>query len=377
MNKNSNLHKAKEKKNDEFYTQLSDIENELRHYKQHFRGKVVYCNCDDPYESNFFKYFAMNFNSLGLKKLIATGYATSPVAGKELSQFEDEVGTPKNQSYAVYINEVTDLNGDGRIDLQDVELLLKMKKNTRRKLHGDDKFPAGDFRSKESIALLKQADVVVTNPPFSLAREYIKFLEEQKKSFLIIGDLNWITYKEVFPLLKNNQMWLGYNSVKGFIQSNGNIKKFGNKLWFTNLDIQKRHEKLDLYKEYNPEDYPKYDNYDAININKVSDIPMDYDGMMGVPITFLDKYNPEQFEIFGITLGNTIDYPMTFIYENSIQHNKDGTIQGGSKVNTRATLLVNEKPKNIVYYTANDVEGYLLSIYPRILIRKRKSVVSE
>ena len=178
MNKNSNLHKAKEKKNDEFYTQLSDIENELRHYKEHFRGKVVYCNCDDPYESNFFKYFAMNFNSLGLKKLIATGYATSPVAGKELSLFEDEVGTPKNQSYAVYINEVTDLNGDGRIDLQDVELLLKMKKNTRRKLHGDDKFPAGDFRSKESIALLKQADVVVTNPPFSLAREYIKFRGE-------------------------------------------------------------------------------------------------------------------------------------------------------------------------------------------------------
>ena len=377
MNKNSNLHKAKEKKNDEFYTQLSDIENELRHYKEHFRGKVVYCNCDDPYESNFFKYFAMNFNSLGLKKLIATGYATSPVAGKELSLFEDEVGTPKNQSYAVYINEVTDLNGDGRIDLQDVELLLKMKKNTRRKLHGDDKFPAGDFRSKESIALLKQADVVVTNPPFSLAREYIKFLEEQKKSFLIIGDLNWITYKEVFPLLKNNQMRLGYNSIKGFIQPNGNIKKFGNKRWFTNLDIQKRHEKLDLYKEYNPEDYPKFDNYNAINVDKVSEIPYDYDGVMGVPITFLDKYNPEQFEIFGITLGNTIDYPMTFIYENSIQHNKDGTIQGGSKVNIRATLLVNEKPKNIVYYTANDVEGYLLSIYPRILIRKRKSVVSE
>lgn len=374
MNKNSNLHKAKEKKNDEFYTQLSDIENELRHYKEHFRGKVVYCNCDDPYESNFFKYFAMNFNSLGLKKLIATGYATSPVAGKELSLFEDEVGTPKNQSYAVYINEVTDLNGDGRIDLQDVELLLKMKKNTRRKLHGDDKFPAGDFRSKESIALLKQADVVVTNPPFSLAREYIKFLEEQKKSFLIIGDLNWITYKEVFPLLKNNQMRLGYNSIKGFIQPNGNIKKFGNKRWFTNLDIQKRHEKLDLYKEYNPEDYPKFDNYNAINVDKVSEIPYDYDGVMGVPITFLDKYNPEQFEIFGITLGNTIDYPMTFIYENSIQHNKDGTIQGGSKVNIRATLLVNEKPKNIVYYTANDVEGYLLSIYPRILIRKRKSV---
>ena len=375
MNKNSNLHKAKKKKNDEFYTQLSDIENELRHYKEHFRGKVVYCNCDDPYESNFFKYFAMNFNSLGLKKLIATGYATSPVAGKELSQFEDEIETPKKQSYAVIINK-GDV-GNNQMNLADVKFLLKIKKNTRRKLYGDEQYPAGDFRSKESIALLKQADVVVTNPPFSLAREYIKFLEEQKKSFLIIGDLNWITYKEVFPLLKNNQMRLGYNSIKGFIQPNGNIKKFGNKLWFTNLDIQKRHEKLDLYKEYNPEDYPKYDNYDAININKVSEIPYDYDGVMGVPITFLSKYNPEQFEITGITLGNTVDYPMTRIYENALQHNKNGTVQSGSKVNTRATLLVNEKPKNIVYYTANDVEGYLLSIYPRILIRKRKSVVSE
>lgn len=408
MNKNSNLHKAKEKKNDEFYTQLSDIENELRHYKQHFRGKVVYCNCDDPYESNFFKYFAMNFNSLGLKKLIATGYATSPVAGKELSQFEDEVGTPKNQSYAVYINKVTDLNGDGRIDLEDIKILLKgnialddkgmpiqitVKKpcfdeegNPILDRKGNQKtesvkqdlyYEAGDFRSDESIILLKQADIVVTNPPFSLFREYVHQLMEYDKKFLIIGNMNAITYKEIFPLLKDDTLWLGYMSPKIFIYKDGTKRQFGNILWYTNLDIPKRHEILDLYKEYNPEDYPKYDNYDAININKVSDIPMDYDGVMGVPITFLSKYNPEQFEILGITLGNTIDYPMTFIYENSIQHNKDGTIQGGSKVNTRATLLVNEKPKNIVYYTANDVEGYLLSIYPRILIRKRKSVVSE
>lgn len=307
MSKNENLHKAKEKKNDEFYTQLADIENELRHYKQHFRGKVVFCNCDDPYESNFFKYFAMNFNSLGLKKLIATGYVTSPVTGKELSLFDDETDIPKNQPYAVYINEVSDLNGDGRVDLQDVELLLKMKKNTRRKLHGDDKYPAGDFRSEESIALLKQADVVVTNPPFSLAREYIKFLEEQKKSFLIIGDLNWITYKEVFPLLKNNQMRLGYNSVKGFIQSNGNIKKFGNKLWFTNLDIQKRYEILDLYKEYNPEEYPKYDNYDAINVDKVVDIPCDYNGLIGVPVTFLERYDPNQFELLNCSAFSSVE----------------------------------------------------------------------
>lgn len=326
MNKNSNLHKAKEKKNDEFYTQLSDIENELRHYKQHFRGKVVYCNCDDPYESNFFKYFAMNFNSLGLKKLIATGYATSPVAGKE----------PKNQSYAVYINEVTDLNGDGRIDLQDVELLLKMKKNTRRELHGDDKYPAGDFRSSESIALLKQADIVVTNPPFSIAREFVDVLMKYKKQFLIIGDLNWITYKNIFPLLKDNLIWIGYNPVKEFIQKDGTFKKFGNKIWFTNLDIQKRHESLDLYKEYNPEDYPKYDNYDAININKVSDIPMDYDGVMGVPITFLSKYNPEQFELIGV-----------------INHGSDGNWD-------LCKCMINGKEK-----------------FKRLAIRKRKPVVSD
>ena len=370
MNKNSNLHNAKKQKNDEFYTQLSDIENELRHYKQHFKGKVVFCNCDDPYESNFFKYFAMNFNSLGLKKLIATGYVTSPVTGKELSLFDDETDIPKNQPYAVYINEVSDLNGDGRVDLQDVELLLKMKKNTRRKLYGNDTYPAGDFRSEESIALLKQADVVVTNPPFSLAREYIKFLEEQKKSFLIIGDLNWITYKEVFPLLKNNQMWLGYNSVKGFIQSNGNIKKFGNKLWFTNLDIQKRHEILDLYKEYNDEEYSKYDNYDAINVNKVSEIPFDYDGVMGVPVTFLNHYNPEQFEI--ITLGHS---PKHFIptkkYEGVVRHNTDGTItKKHIALNQCLTIGTEEKPEGI-YYTAVNSDKYLILPYDRLLIRRK------
>ena len=309
MNKNSNIHKAKEKKNDEFYTQLSDIENELRHYKEHFRGKVVYCNCDDPYESNFFKYFAMNFNSLGLKKLIATGYATSPVAGKE----------PKNQSYAVYINEVTDLNGDGRIDLQDVQLLLKMKKNTRRKLHGDDKYPAGDFRSKESIALLKQADIVVTNPPFSLFREYIGQLIEYEKQFLIIGNQNAITYKEIFPLLKDNIVWLGYNNgdmeftvpdyyeprKTRYREENGiKYRSMGNICWFTNLDIQKRHEDIVLYKVYNEYDYEKYDNYEAINVNKVADIPIDYEGVMGVPITFLHNYNPSQFEIIKFRKGN-------------------------------------------------------------------------
>lgn len=325
MSMNNNLHNAKRQKNDEFYTQLSDIENELRHYKLHFRGKIVFCNCDDPYESNFFKYFAMNFNRLGLKKLITTGYITSPVLGKELAPFEDEAEIPKNQPYAVYINEVTDINGDGRTDLDDVRLLLKMKRNTRRKLYGDENYPAGDFRSAESIALLKQADVVVTNPPFSMFREYIHQLVEFEKSFLILGNMNAITYKEVFPYLKNNIIWLGYRPLnrdmyfnvtdmyKQWLLDNkkeGSAYKFVNGIvmgrlasacWFTNLDHSKRHEILDLYKEYNPEDYPKYDNYDAINVDKVSEIPCDYDGVMGVPITFLDKYNPEQFEIYGLS----------------------------------------------------------------------------
>ena len=327
MSKNGNLHKAKKQKNDEFYTQLSDIENELRHYKHHFKGKVIFCNCDDPYESNFFKYFAMNFNALGLKKLIATGYVTSPVAGKEVSLFEDEEGTPKNQPYAVYINEVTDINGDGRVDLQDVELLLKMKKNTRRKLYGDANYPAGDFRSEESIALLKQADIIVTNPPFSMFREYVHYLMEYNKSFIILGNMNAITYKEIFPYLKDNAFWLGFKSLNqdmyfnvtdkykqwlldnkkegsAYVIVNGTIMgRLASACWFTNLDHKKRHEKLDLYKEYNPEDYPKYDNYDAINVDKVADIPMDYDGVMGVPITFLDKYNPEQFEIVAFRKG--------------------------------------------------------------------------
>ena len=301
MSNNDNLRKAKKEKNDEFYTQLSDIENELRYYKQHFQGKVVFCNCDDPYESNFFKYFALNFNHLGLKKLITTGYVTSSVKGKELVLFDDDPDITETQPYIVHINEVMDINDDGRVDLTDVELLLKIKKNTRRKLHGDDKYPAGDFRSEESIALLKQADVVVTNPPFSLFREYMVQLAEYEKKFLVIGNMNAITYKEIFPMIKDNKLWLGYTAPKVFIYKGDSKRQFGNILWFTNLDISKRHEYLDLYKEYCPEEYPKYDNYDAININKVSEIPCDYNGAMGVPITFLNKYNSDQFIVVGAT----------------------------------------------------------------------------
>ena len=301
MSLNQNFFNEKKAKNDEFYTLLSDIENELGNYRNHFKDKIVFCNCDDPYESNFFKYFALNFNALGLKKLIATGYATSPIAGKELTLFENETGTPLNQPYAVYINEVADWNGDGRMDLEDIKLLLRMKKNTRRKLYGDANYPAGDFRSKESIALLKQADVVVTNPPFSLFRKYINLLMEQNKKFLIIGNKNAITYKDFFPLIMENKVWIGYNQVKNFLELGVNKRTFGNIGWFTNLDIKKRHEEMILYKRYNPNDYPKYDNFNAINVDKVSAIPMDYNGIMGVPISFLDKFNPNQFEIIGIT----------------------------------------------------------------------------
>lgn len=287
MGTNASLRKADKAKNDEFYTRLEDIEKELSHYKAYFKGKTVFCNCDDPYESNFFKYFAMNFNFLGLKKLIATCYDSSPVVGEQLSLFPDK------RPYKIEITEVTDENGDGAIDLADVEYLLKNKHNTRTKLK------SGDFRSEECIELLKQADIVVTNPPFSLFREYVAQLIEYNKKFLIICNKNALTYKEIFPLIKENKLWIGYESPNEFFDGNGKITKQVNGLcrWLTNLDIAKRHEMLPLYKKYSPEEYPKYDNYPAINVDKTADIPYDYDGLMGVPITFLDKYNPEQYEI--------------------------------------------------------------------------------
>ena len=228
---------------------------------------------------------------------------------------------------------------------------------------------------------------IIYNPPFSLFREYMKVLIEYEKKFLIIGSQNNITYKEIFPLIKENKLWIGYKSgdmaftvpdsyepreTRYWQDETGQKwRSLGNICWFTNLDVQKRHEDMVMYKSYNEEEYPHFDNYNAINVNKVSEIPLDYEGTMGVPITFLDKYNPEQFEIEGITLGNTVDYPMTRIYNNAIQHNKNGSTQGGSKVNTRAALLVSRKPKDVVYYTADGVDGYLLSVYPRILIRRK------
>jgi hypothetical protein len=307
---NKSLNAAMKAKQDEFYTQLSDIENELRHYKKHFKDKTVLCNCDDPYESNFFKYFAMNFNHLGLKKLIATCYAGSPVAGRQLSMFDEENKEQDKTKvpHKIVITEVSDLNGDGATNLGDVEWLIKNDKNVLTRLEGD-----GDFRSKECVELLKEADIVVTNPPFSLFREYVKQLMKYQKKFLVIGQQNAIHYIDIFREIKADKLWIGYKfgdmsfqvppyseprTTRYWQDETGQKwRSMGNICWFTNLDIIKRHEKVDLYKHYTPEVYPKYDNFDAINVDKVADIPNDYDGIMGVPITFMDKYSPDQFEI--------------------------------------------------------------------------------
>ena len=263
---NTNLKTAKKNKNDEFYTLMEDIEKEMRYYKDFFKGKVVYCNCDDARESNFFKYFSLNFEFLGLKKLITTGY--------------------KADGKGVVLVYEGDKNGNRRVDNEEIIV---------NELNGD-----GDFRSEECIEYLKECDVVVTNPPFSLFRQYVKQLMDYDKKFIIIGNQNAITYKKIFPYIKNNQLWLGMNFVKSFEKPNGDIQKFGNISWFTNIENKRRNEEIDLYKKYSFEDYPKYDNYDAIEVSRVDEIPMDYDGVMGVPITFLYKYNPTQFEIIGL-----------------------------------------------------------------------------
>lgn len=305
---NKNLNAAKVAKKDEFYTQLSDIERELQHYWQHFHGKVVLCNCDDPYESNFFKYFALRFNQLGLKKLICTCYNGSPVTGNELAihfdGFDDD--EPKKIAYKVEITEVKDENGDGAVDLSDVQYLLKNDKN------GLAILKTGDFRSQECIELLKEADIVVTNPPFSLFREYIGQLMEYKKKFLIIGSQKSIGCKEIFPLFQENKIWWGYGfkgAAAHFFSpyedtaTAGNHKKdmirVSGVTWFTNLEIPKRSEEMDLVCRYSPDEYPRYENYNAIEVGKTTDIPFDYPGIMGVPITFLDKYCPDQFDIVG------------------------------------------------------------------------------
>lgn len=291
---NKNLNQAKNAKKDEFYTQLVDIENELKHYKEHFKNKVVFCNCDDPRVSNFFHYFSYNFEKLGLKKLITTCYKNQ----------ERDLFSQNDSDKAIWMEYNGDKNNNRIPDPDEIGINY---------FEGN-----GDFRSKECIELLKQADIVVTNPPFSLFREYIAQLIEYDKKYLIIGNVNATSYKEVFQLIRDEKMWLGASIHSGDREfgvpqdyplnaAGYRIDEKGNKFirvkgvrWFTNLDYKERHEDIVLYKQYNPEEYPKYDNYNAINVDKTADIPCEYDGVMGVPITFLDKYNPEQFEIIGI-----------------------------------------------------------------------------
>lgn len=377
------LQKAKKNKADEFYTQMADIEAEMRHYKEHFRGKVVLCNCDDPYESNFFKYFAMNFNTLGLKKLLATSYADSPVAGQQLSLFEVKglylTSTSEKKPYKIEISAVDDRNADGAFDLGDVQYLLKNKQNVLTLLNGD-----GDFRSAECIELLKQADIVVTNPPFSLFREYVAQLVENDKKFIIVGSKNAITYKEIFKLIKENKLWLGngFSNGNAFFRipedyarewANGvynpdtGCVKFRNVGWFTNLDFEKRHENLTLYKQYTPEEYPSYDNYDAIEVSKTADIPLDYYSVMGVPITFLDKYNPDQFEIIGIT--KTWFGGASKTYPDQVQIGADGNKSIVTKLNDGATLKLNMPPIGKTYYMVGN--ECFIQLYARILIRRK------
>ena len=342
---------AKKNKKDEFYTQLTDIEKELNHYKEHFKNKVVFCNCDDPKESNFFKYFALNFKYLQLKRLVATHYNEG------------------EKSYKLEI--VEDINKDGKINLDDA-ITTPLKGN-------------GDFRSDECIKILEESDIVVTNPPFSLFREYIAQLIEYNKKFVIVGHQNAISYKEIFQLIKENKIWLGYGFKGGaghFInkfyedyasasdRKEGMIRVSGVH-WFTNLEIKKRQEDIILYKKYNEENYPKYDNFDAINIDVTKEIPMDYKGYMGVPITFMDKYNPEQFEIIALGIVGSIDFTCNKKMEI---FNKQGGLTGKYTFNAKGTLYKKYNPKIDKTPSFKDCKtGELYkSIYARIIIKNKR-----
>lgn len=366
---NASLNAANKAKNDEFYTLLTDIEKEMRYYRKHFKGKTVLCNCDDPFESNFFKYFVLNFNRLGLKKLIATCYSTSPIAGQQLSLF-DVVGgeeEQRNKPYKAVVTKVYDVTGDGGVDMFDVAELFKTHENELVELEGN-----GDFRSEECLALLDEADIVVTNPPFSLFREYVATLMEHEKKFIIIGNSNAITYKEVFPLIMQDRLWLGvtrsgtgsmwFRIMDDFPVKSGQkvengirYQTIGNSAWFTNLDVKKRHEELILVKRYSPEEYPHYDNYDAVEVSKVVNIPCDYAGIMGVPITFLGKYNPDQFEIVGMCENLDLYGLKTRVYTSEECHQRYFELFG--------------KPGTYDLNAAGVVNGK--KVYQRILIRNR------
>ena len=373
---NEALGKAKDAKLDEFYTQLSDIEKELRHYRKHFKGKTVLCNCDDPFESKFFEYFVKNFNRLELKKLIATCFAGSLVMGKQLSLFDVVPDAAPGTPYKAVVTSVYDATGDGYIDMFDVKKLFITGENELTELAGD-----GDFRSEECLALLDEADIVVTNPPFSLFREYIASLVARDKKFIIIGNINAIKYKEVFPLLKDDKIWMGatyFNGGAAYFMASPELydpEKMSNPKnafmkdgifywrvngvrWYTNLDIRKRHEELVLIKRYDPELYPKYANYDAIEVAKVTDIPCDYAGYMGVPISFMDKYNPEQFEIIGcMNIPDTLP-GMGPIGIDWVERYRS---QGG-------TGHVSANMMSLVFYTK---DGTAKRSFDRIIIRNR------
>lgn len=356
------LRSAKAAKKDEFYTQLSEIERELNHHREHFRDKVVYCNCDDPRVSNFFKYLSYNFEQLGLKKLITTCYK---------SQHRDLFS--QNDSERAISLEYTGMKDpDGRVpDPEDIGVRL---------LDGD-----GDFRSAESIELLAEADIVVTNPPFSLFREYVSQLIEYDKKFLIIGNQNAITYKEIFPLIQDNKVWYGPSIRSGdrefgvpadypLTAAGSRVDEAGNKFirvkgvrWFINLDFPERHQDLILYKSYNPEDYPTYDNFDAIEVGKTKEIPVDYDGLMGVPITFLDKHNPDQFEIVGIAKAPLGRPSKT--YPRQIQVSTNGDRAEVTKLNDGPALKVDSPPAMKTYYMVGD--EYFVQLYARVLIRRK------
>lgn len=355
----SHLRSAKKAKEDEFYTQLSDIEKELRHYRKHFKGKVVYCNCDDPRVSNFFHYFSHNFEKLGLKKLIATCYKS-----QDIDLFSRNEG-----EQAVWLEYEGDKSGNRIPDPDEIQV---------RPLAGN-----GDFRSEESIELLKQADIVVTNPPFSLFREYISQLVEYDKKFLVLGNQNAITYQEIFPLLRDDKMWLGYQNGQMEFRvpdhyepretryredaAGQKWRSFGNMCWFTNLDISKREEDLILYKTYDVVQYPSYDNYEAIEVSRTVEIPMDYDGVMGVPITFLHKYSASQFEIVGIAKA-PLGEPSK-VYPKQTQVSASGVRSTVSKLNDGPALKVDTPPVGKTYYEVDD-ELYV-QLFARVLIRRR------
>lgn len=359
--KQRSLGDAKAAKQDEFYTQLSDIEKEMRHYRKHFKGKVVYLNCDDPRESEFFHYFSYNFEKLGLKKLIAACYKSQDV----------DLFSTGSAERAVYLEYEGDKDGDRIPGRDEIEI---------REFAGD-----GDFRSAESIALLEQADIVVTNPPFSLFTEYVNQLVEHDKKFLIIGNMNAVTTKDIWPLVQGGVFWLGvtrsgtgqmwFKINDDFPEKSGQRtdetgqrwQTIGSSAWFTNLDHSKRHEDLILYKPYKPEQYPTYDNFDAIEVSKAADIPADYDGVMGVPVSFLGKHNPEQFEIVGIT--KTWFGAATKTYPKQEQISATGVPSSVGKLNDGAVIKVSSPPNGKTYYKVGD--DLFIQTYPRMLIRRK------